>query len=557
MSKKVKRYCKFSHDQNSYHNSIGERDLVVSRDGVTWETLDVFNTVPKDRMVVKKQIEFEKTFDVEPNIDDRVLFHIEKLRTENKRNYIVNNFHDYKLVDAIRCILSEISESSEELHDVFLGARKIGAHSVSGSAVYSKRGNVIFKIPNDIGSDEMRHEFLVGLVLSKLRKTCVNFSVVYDVFSEGIPIISQSGQVVQACNSGEEKTTIAVYEYVNESLSMSDLQTGEEFLSCFIQSILALYHAYLEFDFTHYDAHDENILTYKFSDDEFYIKYNHLGEDVYVKSFGRISMFIDYGRSHIKYQNKHYGIIDKRGSHQCKGTYSDLSNPGSDQLKLIFMLIRKFKMKEKSIHKNLCFRLAEYFFGRFDEEDFDYIHMNLWDCRYYTRPETMVYMKWRPEDFISHCLTVGREYGLITQSRPDKILGENVNSNLRYNDVEEYKFSEDCEDYNLSIPKEYFRTFHKSTAVAKLERNFDKLARFISRVINAREEDSDSYEELKLRAYKDKEYVRKSLEVIEEELYGKNPTRTRIREAEEDPRTKDLAAIFPKINNIVGSFLKL
>lgn len=555
MIQPVKKFAKFSMYQSSHHDILTKKGKVSKRTE-NWQDFNTSSVEKIDKTIVEKQIKNEQSFDLPVRTDQDVLHHVEKLRTENKRNYIVNNFYDSKLIDAIRCILFEVAESSEDLHDVFLGAKKIGAHSASGSAVYSKRGDVIFKIPNSVGSEEMRHEFVIGVILSRLRDNCVNFSAVYDVLTEGMPIISQSGQVVQACNEGEIKTTIAVYEYVNGAVALTDLDE-KQFLSCFIQAILALHYAYSELEFTHYDAHDENILAYSFSNEEFYIKYKYVDEEIYVKSFGKVAMFIDYGKSYLKYDGKKYGVMDYANFHLTMGIYPDMANPCSDQFKLVCMLIRKFRMNQNERLVNLCLKIAGYFFNKdsLTMEDFNLIHASTWNERYHARPETVLYMNWSAEDFIDHCIEIGEEYGLISTSEPEKVLGKNMRSSLNYDDPSSYEYG--FEEFDLKMTDKYRNSKYRNEAIDDIERNIDQLARFVSTVINAKEENLPEYQELKNKADRNKSKMRQALEKLKTLLYGVNPTEDKIMEIDYGRDTENFANVVKKAESVVGSLLEL
>ena len=129
-----------------------------------------------------------------------------------------------------------------------------------------------------------------------------------------------------------------------------------DFYFYLIQILLSLKHAYEIIDFTHYDLHTQNIIMYKQSDESFYLKYSSPDGDIYCYSDKYIPKFIDYGFSHIKYENKHYGAIDPMPYYSV---FNDRSFILGDFYKLIYDSIdhiwvneNKFKLIEIIIITN-------------------------------------------------------------------------------------------------------------------------------------------------------------------------------------------------------------
>lgn len=551
MKKDIKKFIHTFLKQEEFHEKLEKKDKVsVSKDKLM-ETFNQELTRPINPNFVNMQLVEEKDYSNSPVLNSEVEIHLRNLSiVTNKRNYIIRNFHDSNLITAIRLYLADLCNSTPLMKDIFLGSRTLGEPSSFGIALYSKKGNFIFKISKTNNSDEMRHEFIVGNILSELRSEIPNFTAVYEYLELGNPVISSSGQVVQACNNISEKTGIAVYEYVNEAKSISDLDDPVSFLSCFMQTVLALNTAYERFNFTHYDCHDDNVLTYKYSEREFYIKYIVHESEIYVKSFGRIATIIDYGQSHIRKNGVDYGILNYEDYWSIKGVYCDMGNSMFDYFKLVMMCIKKYRYTRNYILVNLCMRIASYFFENFSSQDFDVIDSKMWDCRYGLRPELSKYMKWTSTGFIVHCLDIAKEYRLISISKPRRVFGE-ITSELEYPLPKPFVY--EWRDFNLSIPKEFYNG-SKKQAISKLEKNYDYVARNISYVLYLKEKSDENYLEYKEKADNLKKYVEDSYNTIRIYLYeGKY----KLDELSYNENTKDLKRIFRKIYSVTSSFLEL
>ena len=558
MNKTMKKLIIHCKECEEYHEKLEKKGKVSISNGVTWRNFSPDKKRHIQENFADLQISTEREYSNIDEENEEILLHVANLRSQNKRNYIVNNFHDKNLIYAMRIFLHEIFETQFLLQDTFLGSKRLGDYSAYGVAMYSKRGNVTFKISKYGGVEEMRHEFIIGSILSNLRNQVPNFVSVYDVIEVGTPIISLSGQVVQACNPGEKITGVAVYEYVNEAKAISEIEDPVQFLSCFTQTILALYFAYQKYDFSHNDCHDQNVLAYKYSDSDFYINYKFGSTNIYIKTKGLVSSIIDYGQSHVLYQGIHYGILDYENGYSVKGIYPDLSNPCNDQFKFLMMNIKAYKNSKNTEILNICTKLAGYFFKtpQIEMREYEMINLHLWDQRYTIRPETVQHMKWEPLEFVFRCLDLCKVYEIIETEKPERVLGE-IQSELRYSDPEPFDY--EWKEWNIDLPREYFTAFDKKPYVQELEKNFDQMARFISFVIFLRETGDEKYTEYKGKADSMKNGVERSFERIRTILYGKKSEflSPQISELNYIEDTKHLKKLFDKIISIVGSFLEL
>lgn len=414
---------------------------------------------------------------------------LETMGNKTIGKYLIDHVYDKFTIKAFQSILDYLLESEDKdnqtirvkIHNFINQYRRIGEDSSYGIALKASIGkfnerrsqnfsSVVVKAPiSSLNSHEMIHEATIGHYLNEERDNCVNFSAVYDAYIGGAPILGEDGRVLIHSNPGEIRVAHAIYEIVNEGVSMSKISNRDEMLLSIINCALGINYMHEKLDFTHYDCHDGNVMMYKYSEEDFYIKHKFGGEDVYVKCFGRFPMLIDYGMSHIQFKSgdriKNYGIMDSTGYASSMGIYNDMSNPLADVFKLIFMLIRKLGMIILDLNKNseknpteimrcrsLCLRVAGYFFDlpsvRVSENEeiimetsinsdndfgismanFEQIHEKMWSNRYHVRPEIFNKFRKSMKGFIRYCIDIAIATisdGVVFE-KPEKVLGEDV-----------------------------------------------------------------------------------------------------------------------------------
>ncbi len=327
--------------------------------------------------------------------------------------------------------------------------------SISDVGIHPKEnfGTVIAKVPrNPFNSCELVHEAIVGSALNKLRSKCPHFSAVFDTYFEGAPIDNSRGQIVQEAVAGEDVVSHAVYESVNNPCSISDAETRNQLLLMFTMMVSGFIIANQECDFTHYDAHDDNILLYDSEESEKFIGYDLKGKKFWLKCIGgKFPMAIDYGMSHVVIDNNHYGVINPGGWFTSLTIYGDLSNYVSDPFKLICMIARKIQYqlrdretlskmnkeqrfsyrKSKEECLDLCCRILGYFFEikapeesedgssvndvtfGISRQNLDKVLRDLWDERYHIPIQIVNKKKWSISGLLNHCI------GIIKTSVPD------------------------------------------------------------------------------------------------------------------------------------------
>lgn len=497
--------------RNFVHENDGKdiKDIIMSDEWLSWKTFDY------DYIKMMCSNHLFSIIDPETHRnDDKTTFNSQRLEeanllleTKNHKiserdavdvletmgnktigKYLVDHVYDKFTIKTFQSILDYLLESEEEdnqtvrikIHNFINQYKRIGEDSSYGIALKASLGkfnerrsqnfsSIVVKAPiSSLDSHEMIHEATIGHYLNEERDNCVNFSAVYDAYIGGAPILAEDGSVLVHSNPGEIKVAHAIYEIVNEGVSISKITDRNELLLAIINCALGLNYMNEVYDFTHYDCHDGNVMMYKYSEYDFYIKHKFENENIYVKCFGRFPMIIDYGMSHIQFKEngniKNYGIMDSSGFASSKGIYNDMSNITSDVFKLVFMLIRKYGMIISDLNKNgrnlteiakcraLCLRIAGYFFDfpsievSGDKEiilehepnsdnsfgislhDFEYIHDKMWSGRYYVRPEIFNKTRKSIKGFIKYCIDIALATipDGISFEQPDKVLGESV-----------------------------------------------------------------------------------------------------------------------------------
>lgn len=255
--------------------------------------------------------------------------------------------------------------------------KKVGGSSTQGVALRGDLGTAegvfIVKAPKgDHHNDDIIHEAFVSLYgTNRLRRTIPNFVYCYGTFSCASPILASDDHVASWC-IGNSQVTYMITENVYPSVSYCDyIKTAsrEEFLCSYLQVLYALNEAYKMIDFTHYDLHSENILMREYTEEEYFqIPYNtERGKEYLVTN--RVATIIDYGFTHIKYKNEHYGV-----NRWAYSIYANKSHIMHDAYKLLLMLARDLRDAESSLLDDVAFIFS--FFSNDDmmeilEEHFD------------------------------------------------------------------------------------------------------------------------------------------------------------------------------------------
>jgi serine/threonine protein kinase len=170
---------------------------------------------------------------------------------------IYQNYFDVQHMRYLECFLNSLltNKNLDIVSDVWLREpRRIGAKSSYGDVYAATVGGysdlVIFKVDRKRDEAAVVHEYVIGLVMNKLRSSVVNFVYTY--------------RLVQChysfCESGDP---VIMQELVTGPTISSLIKSGLDevtYLSIVLQLIFSLRLAFISCQFQHLDLHPGNIL---------------------------------------------------------------------------------------------------------------------------------------------------------------------------------------------------------------------------------------------------------------------------------------------------------
>lgn len=271
--------------------------------------------------------------------------------------------------------------------------KRIGAESVEGNALSAtmkdERDIFVIKVPKDPKNTDLTHELFIGLVgTNSFRKEIPNYAFVFGGFRCPPPYIDlETKKVVEWCSTDAERASTSVpyilYESITPSISANEYMrngTPEMFISCYMQILFALDYGYKTNGFTHYDLHDENVLMRTFTDPLgkgiVQIPYIYNGKSFFVMA-DAVATIIDYGRSHVEYGGKSYGLHTTDFIEYS--TYPDRAFPLYDAYKFLMFL----SLTAATNRRNDVLEFASVIFRFFNKTDsITYALNEQWDSRY-------------------------------------------------------------------------------------------------------------------------------------------------------------------------------
>lgn len=301
-----------------------ERRIIINQAKCPDEIVDDLRTrtFQLDAVHMSEYLQQPGIFD--HNFQDGISCLVDALTTDNGKD--INEFSGLtnKIVDLrLRKWITDVKHIGEISSEEF--AYSVG---VKDSPLF------VVKITNDLKSDSLSHEAIVGMgAINKIRNKVPNFMHTYAAFMCSPPILNEKDEIVTWCPIGETKVTYLVLENIRNALSMKDIikkLTVDEYLQIYIQILNALNVAYKQFDFTHYDLHLDNVLIQELSYTVSIPFYDPRGGVKYIQS-NLIPRIIDYGYSHVYLQGQHFGIFDV----EFANVYPDKSFPIHDAYKLL------------------------------------------------------------------------------------------------------------------------------------------------------------------------------------------------------------------------------
>ena len=249
------------------------------------------------------------------------LFEVDDLKLDRYETEHVNSDVDLELacmVDTINAapINNFPPSRRERFRHWFTSLSQIGSPSVEGYAVLSSfsRDTKLFviKTPRDPSDDNLVHEALVGTFMARQCRLYVpNFMYVYGYTRCSPPVILQR-QVVSQCTASDPAVGYLITENIRDSIPIREFVRvcdGATFMKVFVSLLNGLNVAFALFEYTHYDLHDGNVMIREFKQEVSIPIYNeHLEVTGFLKS-RYVPYIIDYGNSHIKVGDRHFGKI--------------------------------------------------------------------------------------------------------------------------------------------------------------------------------------------------------------------------------------------------------
>lgn len=311
-----------------------------------WRNAHITEQSQKWKQIAKKINNIQKTEgfgDVNIGLLDRDAL------IEQTNNYIYSVGH-YRIWRAILNHIIYTGSSIEYRSErVKYWIKEISPLSMGAYGITLKSGvlnsNTIFVLKYSIGTDDLEHEAAIGYHLNKLRENnlTLNFVYTYGIFNCTSPIIINDinkNFIPTWCHLGPNNkiTNYIVIENIPEGITLSSALSKSilnlnQFLSILLQVVLAVYVAYREILFTHWDLHASNILLRKVPTEKILTyQFTGVSEKYYIATHGYIATIIDYGMSSAKIEenimasNVHKNVlaITEYGKHGFINFYVDI-----------------------------------------------------------------------------------------------------------------------------------------------------------------------------------------------------------------------------------------
>jgi hypothetical protein len=308
--------------------------------------VEIQQELNNQRTIESEIIQTTESFCPLAQLEDRTI------RAEDIQRALKEGFGDANVLRSIMCLNNSTVafpqsagiEHNFKIRQYLENLKQIGGESADGYAMLAdvktgpnipvSDGNNLFvvKAPRRIDANlraNQIHEYFVGAFgTNTLRSDIPNFSYIMGFFQCSPPYIDSHSYVANQpatqqnlkdrraltfCQNDitDNQVNYLLYENVTNSVTLREFIingcTYEQYIDILSQIVLATDKAYRSFGFTHYDLHDENVLVRELPD-EISIPYevDDKGTVNYLHT-KYVATIIDYGRSHIEYQGKHFG----------------------------------------------------------------------------------------------------------------------------------------------------------------------------------------------------------------------------------------------------------
>lgn len=241
------------------------------------------------------------------------------------KKVVRKNFYNSAVMEEAMCVADSIVytqpvgigsiSSNQRIRRWLDKMTQIGDESHEGYALETsldKSDDVfVVKVPRDPDNKDLLHEYFIGLQLNSLRKTVPNFAYIMGGFKCSPPVINHNKEAIAWCNDSDVNVHYILYENIAPSITFKEYSktcSFKNWLDKYLQVLYALHVAHEQYDFTHYDLHPGNVVVRSLDTSGPYsIPYQTERGGIEYLSTDGVATIIDYGYSHIKYKEKHYG----------------------------------------------------------------------------------------------------------------------------------------------------------------------------------------------------------------------------------------------------------
>jgi len=290
---------------------------------------------------------------------------ISSLDEEGIKSAMGEQFYNPEVMKAAACAIDAIfygipdSQGTISLNEAirnYLTDLKTLSSGIQGVTAKAQIKDVndmcVVKFPKHGADDDLRHELFVTTVnggINSLREGedgVPNFAYVFGGLRGPMPAVDPDTKQIVSWFSDMEPTSVPYILMENISPAVNGVEyiktaTVKQALSMYFQAIFALNYAHRKIDFTHYDAHNENLLMRDISKSgmgsNFVIPYTTANGNVFYVWADRVATFIDFGMAGIRHGGTYFGIPQVKWIRNAQ--YNDHSWPLHDAYKLLMFLI--------------------------------------------------------------------------------------------------------------------------------------------------------------------------------------------------------------------------
>ena len=322
------------------------------------------------------------------------------INLDNLKEIMKQNYSDPNVMSNVKCVVDSLfyldpsnnitmyngNDVSELIQDLLCNYNLKSRKFVNNytSPTYKGKSDMFYiKLIDKTRRNIILNELLTGIyITNSFREFCPNFAYVYGGFS----------------NSNKEYENLSYILYENIDPNFITLTnyirtcTRDEFLSIYVQVILALKTANKVSDFTHYNLHTDNVII-RHVPTSITIPYKTLENEMHYLTTNKVATIIDYSYSHSIYTKKTGEQLTLGNSEHFE--YS-VDYRTSSYFHDIYKLLMYSAYSAKKFNRNEIFNCCEVLFKFFNNEA---LTMNLLEKQktyFFSIPRLNI----NPEEFI-------------------------------------------------------------------------------------------------------------------------------------------------------------